>query len=66
MKNHDKLIEIVEDHALLTHAIDSICCALENDTEMPNFIPVLHDAMVTDQLGRICESFTLLRNRAAK
>lgn len=54
MKASDRMIDIVEDHACITQFLDQVCCALENDgMEMPNFVPVLHDTVVTDQLGII-------------
>lgn len=56
MKASDRLINIIEDHANITQFLDQVCCALENGTEMPNFVPVLHDTLVTDQLGVIAEN----------
>lgn len=61
MKVTDKVLEVVQDHTRITDTIDSICCAIENGTEMPNFIPVCSDTMVSDQLGKICETITELR-----
>ena len=61
MKNSDRLINIIEDHAMIVHMIDSMCCALENGTPMPNFIPVLNDTIVTDQLGKIAEALSSKR-----
>ena len=63
MENNMRLIDIVEDHAMIVHTIDSIACSIENGTEMPNFIPVLNDTLVTDQLGKICETITKLRKK---
>ena len=63
MKNSDRLINIIEDHALMVHAIDSIYCALENGTPMPNFIPVLNDTLITDQLSRIAEALNKVTGR---
>lgn len=62
MENSERLIDIIEDHANMVHTIDAICTAIENDTEMPNFIPVMNDTLVTDQLGKICETITTLRS----
>lgn len=59
----DKAIEIIEDHTRITDTLDSICCAIENGTEMPNFIPVCNDTMVSDQLGKIAETITNLRKK---
>lgn len=61
MKVTDKVLKVVQDHTRITDTIDSICCAIENGTEMPNFIPVCNDTMVSDQLGKICETITELR-----
>lgn len=63
MKVTDKVLEVVQDHTRITDTIDSICCAIENGTEMPNFIPVCNDTMVSDQLGKICETITNLRKK---
>lgn len=59
----EQVIEIIQDHTRVTDTIDSICCAIENGTEMPNFIPVCNDAMVSDQLGKICKTITNLRKK---
>lgn len=51
----DSVLEIIEDHVRICDTIDWICCAIENGYEYPNFIPVLHDTLVTDQLSQIVE-----------
>lgn len=61
MEANKQVIEVIEDHVRVCDTIDSICCAIENGTEMPNFIPVCNDAMVSDQLSKICETITTLR-----
>lgn len=63
MENNDKVISIIEDHTRVTDTIDSICCAIENGTDMPNFIPVCNDTILSDQLGKICETITTLRRK---
>lgn len=63
MEIEKNVIEIIEDHARVTDTIDSICCAIENGTDMPNFIPVCNDTMLSDQLGKICETITTLRKK---
>ena len=60
---NEQVIGIIQDHTRVTDTIDSICCAIENGTEMPNFIPVCNDSMVSDQLGKICEEITKLRKK---
>ncbi len=59
----DQIVEIIQDHTRVADTIDNICCAIENGTEMPNFIPVCNDSMVSDQLGKICEEITKLRKK---
>lgn len=61
VKEESRLIGIVEDHALMCHFIDSLVCSIENGTELPNFIPVLNDVMVSDQLSRIAETIQKYR-----
>lgn len=63
MKNSNKEIEIIQDHTRVCDTLDSICCAIENGTAMPNFIPVCNDTILSDQLGKICETITKLRNK---
>ena len=54
MKVDDKVLEVIQDHANITQFLDQVCCAIENDDiELPNFIPTLHDGMVSDQLQLI-------------
>ena len=60
---NEQVIEIIQDHTRVTDTIDSICCAIENGTDMPNFIPVCNDTMVSDQLGKIAETITNLRKK---
>lgn len=59
----NNILEIIQDHTRVTDTIDSICCAIENGSEMPNYIPVCNDAMLSDQLAKICETITNLRKK---
>lgn len=63
MKVNDRIVNIIEDHACITQFLDGICCAIENGTDMPNFVPVCNDTIVTDQLGKIAETITNLRKK---
>ena len=63
MKVDRQIFETIQDHARVTDTIDSICCAIENGTEMPNFIPVCNDTILSDQLGKIAETITNLRKK---
>jgi len=61
MEGTRQIIEIIEDHAMMADILNSICCALKNGTSMPNYIPVMNDGVITDQLGKICEALTQLQ-----
>lgn len=63
MEIEKNIIEVIEDHTRVCDTIDNICCAIENGTEMPNFIPVCNDTMLSDQLGKIAETITNLRKK---
>ncbi len=62
MRVDDRIIGIIEDHESIVQTIDAICCALENDTPMPQYIPVLNDLSVTDHLCKICEALNKMRH----
>ena len=53
-KMEDRVINIIEDHESIVQCLDHIVCALENGGRLPNYLPVLHDALVSDLLGKIC------------
>lgn len=57
------VIEKLEDHTRVCDTIDAICCAIENGTDMPNYIPVCNDGMLSDQLSKIAECITKLRKK---
>lgn len=57
------VVEKLEDHARVCDTIDAICCAIENGTDMPNYIAMCNDAMLSDQLSKICETITILRKK---
>lgn len=57
----DRIVNVIEDHANITQFIDQLYCAIECELEFPNFIPVLHDTLVTDQLSKICEYIKKLK-----
>lgn len=59
----NEVVEIIEDHTRVCDTLDSICCSIENGCEMPNYIPVCNDTMVSDQLSKICETITNLRKK---
>lgn len=61
MKVNDRILNIIEDHESITQTLDQIVSALENGSPMPNYIPVLHDTLMTDNLSRICEKINALR-----
>ncbi len=59
----NRMLDNAEDLALVRSTIDSICCGIENNSDMPNYIPVCNDLMLTDQLGKIATCITNLRNQ---
>ena len=63
MQIDQQILDTIQDHTRVTDTIDSICCAIENGCDMPNFIPVCNDTTVSDQLGLICETITKLRKQ---
>lgn len=52
---NERIIDIIEDHESLVQCIDHICCSIQNGMEMPNYVPMLHDSLLSDQLCRIIE-----------
>lgn len=57
----NRLIDKIEDFTRVSDTLDAICCGLENGTEMPNYIPVCNDTVLTDQMTRIAEHINKLR-----
>lgn len=63
MENNERIANIIEDYALMRHTIDCIGYALKEGKDMPNYIPVMNDGVITDQLSKICETITTLRKK---
>lgn len=63
MEDNEKILRIIQDHTRVSDTLDAICCAIENGGDMPNFIPVCSDTMLTDQLSMICETITKLKKK---
>lgn len=64
MDKNKGYIEIIEDHVRVTDYLDQLCCAIENPkVEIPNFIPVCNDSLVTDRLTTITEHIKELRKK---
>ena len=64
MITEDKVIDIIEDHVLVGQYLDQLCCAIENPkVELPNFIPVCNDHLLTDRLTTITEYIKKLRSK---
>jgi len=59
----NRFLDIIEDYANITHFIDSLACALENGSDLPNFVPVLNDTLITDHLSKIAEAINKLRGQ---
>lgn len=59
----NRTIDMIEDFARVRDVLDYICCAIENGADMPNFIPVCNDTMLSDQLAQIVEHIQSLRKK---
>lgn len=59
--NIDRVIEIVEDHAVTNNFICSVYRSLCNGTPLPEEVPTLHDLIMTDVLSMLCERINELR-----
>lgn len=59
----DRVVNIIEDHANITQFIDQMATAIDNGTDMPNFVPILHDTLMTDLLCKVSETITNLRKK---
>lgn len=62
MTINDRIINIIEDHESIVQVLDQIYTALKGGKPMPNYIPLLNDAIVTDQLSVICEELNKKRS----
>ena len=58
-----RILEHLEDFVSAKDTIDAICCGVENGTDMPNYIPVCNDLLLSDQLGKIASCITSLREQ---
>ena len=59
----NRVLDNAEDFVSVKNVIDAICCAIENGTAMPNYIPVCNDLLLSDQLGKISSCITSLREQ---
>lgn len=64
MKVNKEILEIIQDHTRVTDFLDALCCAIENPkVELPNFIPICNDSLVTERLTQIAEHIKDLRKK---
>lgn len=64
MKVDKEILEIIQDHTLTIQFLDQLCCSIENPkVELPNFIPVTNDSMITERLTTITEHIKELRKK---
>lgn len=55
---------MIEDYTRVTDFLDCLCCAIENPkVEIPNFIPMCNEALITDRLTTITEHIKKLRKK---
>ena len=51
MMNNDRIIDMIEDFALVKDFLNNLVCAVKHDdVDVPNFIPELNDGAVGEQL----------------
>ena len=51
------IIEVIEDYTRMKDWIDGLACAIENDdTDIPNHIPLLNDSLLTDLMSKISDT----------
>ena len=64
MKVNKEVLEIIQDHTRVTDFLDALCCSIENPkVEIPNFIPICNDSLVTERLTQITEHIKELRKK---
>lgn len=63
MEATDRLLNIIEDHESVTQFLGNLAVSLSDGYSLPNFVPVLHDSLLTDYLSKICEK---LRQQSLK
>lgn len=60
----NRTIDMIEDYTRVTDFLDCLCCAIENPkVEIPNFIPMCNEALITDRLTTITEHIKKLRKK---
>ena len=57
----EKILEKIEDLESIVQTLNAMACAIENGTDMPNYIPMLNDGLTTDNLSTICEALKKAR-----
>lgn len=62
MDADNRLIDIVEDHAIICDVLVRINIALSSGRDLPYVIPVLNDTEMTDHLTRIVEHLKKTRH----
>lgn len=58
MEANNRIIDIIEDHESIVNCISSIVLSINDGLEPPRHIPLLHDSLVSDWLGVICEELS--------
>lgn len=59
----NRIIDNIEDYTRVRDWLDSVCCSIENGMQMPNYIPVCNEPMLTDQMSKVSECIENLRKR---
>jgi hypothetical protein len=63
MESNDRLIDIIEDYESVKQFIIAMHSAIVSGNDMPNFVPVMNDSLMTDFLGEISQTITQLRRK---
>lgn len=61
MENNERMLNIIEDHALICSFLVQLVYAIENDADVPNFVPVPNDTLLADRLGTIAGEIKRMR-----
>ncbi len=57
------LTEKIEDYTVMSHFIANVAVALSRGIGLPNFINMLHDSAISNDMSIICTEISRLRNK---
>lgn len=56
MKFNERIVNIIEDHALVVDFLSELAWSIRNGDAPPRHIPSLSDSATMDALGVVCEA----------